>query len=399
MVIDNGDRFVLYKTFILLGLFVLGISLSPIFLVVAAIIGMVCLSARWHYQWIMGILFIIGMSLIYASRQVGISPFDDFSNIYYPQYLEIASQGVFQAHFQRFSEFSISSVEIGLPLLFGLLAFFDSSMSANILILFLTFLGGLFYLYWVITYVSPNLPRGKSNIALLLSLGLFSFGLCSQLTRQMLSIPFFLMAISDKNIARSISFLIVGSLFHIITIPLYLFAKCLEFLPKFTIVFSVVFGCIIFFYGNSIAAGILGIDVGVFDKLLYYASGNMDASDFSYRYLALPISWVLLCLFSIKRNIVISNYFFFLMAFFYACFLVFPLLSFRITLVVSGALMGLLIFYALMSLNNQRLQVYLALSIVMINQSRRWIFYDHESGMSLWNTYAQIGIHPFYYLF
>lgn len=399
MVIDNGDRFVLFKTFILLGLFVLGISLSPIFLVVTAIIGMVCLSARRHYQWVMGILFIIGMSLIYASRQVGISPFDDFSNIYYPQYLEIASEGIFQAHFQRFSEFSISSIEIGLPLLFGVFTIFDSSMSANTLILFLTFLAGLFYLYWLITYVSPNLPRGKSNIALLLSLGLFSFGLCSQLTRQMLSIPFFLMAISDKNIARSIVFLIVGSLFHIITIPLYLFAKCLEFLPKLTIVFSVFFGCIILFYGNSIVAGLLGIDVGVFDKLLYYASGNKDAADFNYRYLALPISWVLLCLFSIKRNVVMPNSFFFLMAFFYVCFLVFPLLSFRITLVVSGALMGLLIFYALMSLNNQRIQVCLALSIVMINQSRRWISYDHESGMSLWNTYAQIGIHPFYYFF
>lgn len=399
MVAQQNRPYLSAQIYLIFGLFLLAISLSPIFFIFSAVVGIVSLSSKYHYQWIFGILFIFGMSITYASRQFGISPFDDFANIYYPQYKEIASIGVFEWYFQGFSEFSISSLEVGLPLLFSFFAIFDTSISSNTLIFLLTLIGGLFYLYWLIKYVLPNLPRRKSNLALLLSLGLFSFGLCSQLTRQMLSIPFFLMAISDKSLARSTFFLVIGTSFHLITLPLYLFTKCLKFLPKLTTFFSILFGLIIFFYGNAIAAGILGIDVGIFDKLLYYASGNTDAADFSYRYLVLPISWIFLCLVSIKKKKVIPNNFFILMGFFYICFLIFPLLSFRITLVISAALMGLLIFYALMSLNNHKLQVILATSLVTINQLRRWIIYDYESGMSLWYDYAQVGVHPFYYLF
>ena len=398
MVTEHSDKFLLNQAYIVLALVFLGISMSPIYFIFTAMVGLVCLSARRHYQWIFGILFIMGMSITYASRQLGLSPFDDFANVYYPLYQEIASVGIFQVLFERWSEFSISSLEVGLPLLFGTFAIFDTDMSASILILLLTFLGGLFYLYWVITYVLPNVPRRKSNIALLLSLGLFSFGLCSQLTRQMISIPFFLMAISDKSTARSLCFLIVSTLFHLITIPLYLFVKCLKFYPKNTILISIFFGCILFLYGKSIAAGIFGMDVGVFDKILYYTSGNMDASDFSYRYLALPIAWLFFLLCGARYNSVIPNDFVFLMAFFYVCFLSFPLLSFRLTLVVSAALLGPLIFFSLMRLKDHRLQVCLALFVVTANQLRRFIFYDTNGGMSLWDTYAQIG-HPFYYLY
>jgi hypothetical protein len=171
LVAQQNRSYLSAQIYLIFGLFLLAISLSPIFFIFSAVVGIVSLSPRYHYQWIFGILFIFGMSITYASRQVGISPFDDFANIYYPQYQEIASIGVFESHFQGFNEFSISSLEVGLPILFSFFAIFDTSISSNNLIFLLTLIGGLFYLYWLIKYVSPNLPRKKLNLALLLSLG------------------------------------------------------------------------------------------------------------------------------------------------------------------------------------------------------------------------------------
>ncbi len=399
MVAEHNSEHLPNKAYvIILGLFVLGISTSPIYLVFTATGGLLCLSARRHYQWILGILFIMGMSITYSSRSVGLSAFDDFANVYYPLYQRVASVGLFQVLTERWNAFSISNIEVGLPILFGIFAIFSTEMSAKIVILLLTFLGGVFYLYWVITYLLPNVPRRKSNIALLLSLGLFSFGLCSQLARQMLSIPFFLAAISDRSSARSLFFLIIGTQFHLITVPLYLFFKCLKILPKITIFVSIFFGCILFMYGKAIAASILGVEVGILDKLLYYTSGNMDASDFSYRYLALPIAWSLFLLVGAKYNTILPTALVFLMAFFYGCFLMFPLLSFRLTLFVSAALLGPLIFFALMRLKNHTHQVYIALLIVTANQLRRFVFYDTDGEMSLWGSHAQFG-QPFYYFY
>ena len=107
-----------------------------------------------------------------------------------------------------------------------------------------------------------------------------------------------------------------------------------------------VFGVSAFYLSGIILQAVLGLDVGAFDKLQYYASGNTDAANFSAEMMVLPFIWVCLlvvgsAMIQLFQNLVLA------MAFLYVCLLSFPLLSFRLTLLASAALMGLMLYLLL----------------------------------------------------
>ena len=162
-------------------------TLTPLVLLFLSVVGLFVLPPTRIWQYLCGCAFILGMSIVYGSRGFGISPFDDFANVYYPLYLDISSVGLWAAHSARFDGFSISSFEFGFPLLLFFLSLIETNAPSHVLIWAVTFFGGCAYLFWLVNYAAKAVPKKHSNILLLLSLGFFAFGLCSQLTRQMFS--------------------------------------------------------------------------------------------------------------------------------------------------------------------------------------------------------------------
>jgi len=374
-------------------------TLTPLVPLFVAALGFFVLPAARIWQYLCGYTFILGMSIVYGSRGFGISPFDDFANVYFPLYLDISSLGLYTAHFARFDGFSISSLEFGFPLQLFFLSLIEPNAPSFLLIWLVTFFGGGAYLFWLINYAIKTVPKHHANILIFISLGFFSFGLCSQLTRQMFSIPFLLIAISERSIRRSLIALFLGGVFHIAVFPVYFLALALRKLPNTAVLSVCIFGGAVYYLSDVILQNLLGLDVGVIDKLSYYTSGNADAATFSTDLIILPIIWLCLLLFGKRNDSVVPRNLVVTMAVLYISFLSFPLFSFRLTLVVSAALMGPMLYLVLSRLKPYSALAGLSALAVCANQLRRWVLYDSESGMGLWVAYPQADIVPLYFLF
>lgn len=374
-------------------------TLTPLVPLFVAALGFFVLPATRIWQYLCGYTFIFGMSIVYASRGFGISPFDDFANVYYPLYLDISSVGLYAAHFARFDGFSISSLEFGFPLLLFFLSLIEPEAPSSALVWVVTFLGGGAYLFWLITYVVKAVPKDHANILIVLSLGFFAFGLCSQLTRQMFSLPFLLIAISERSLKRSLTALFVGGAFHIAVFPVYFLALSVRKFPIITVVSVCISGGLIYHLSDILLHSLLGLDVGAFDKLSYYTSGNLDAASFSAELITLPIIWMCLLIMGKRNDLVVPANLVVTMAVIYISLLNIPLLSFRLTLVVSAALMGPMLYLLLARLRPHSVLVSLSVLAVCANQFRRWVLYDTESGMGLWVAYPQADIFPLYFVF
>lgn len=345
-----------------------------------------------------GALIAVSLSLCYASRRIGGSPYDDFYNSYYPAFLAIKNGTLRQSFLDRFVTFEFSDAEIGLPLLFGAIGSIPVEVSGSLLIFILTGACSALYLTWLLKYFLPEIPSGYRPAAALLCMSLFSYGLCSQTARQMLSIPLLLMAIWERRPGVALLLAGLGSIFHVSAMIVWIVAIVLR--NKFGIGFAVLLLGLIATYFNfdwimaSIASG---TDFGI-DKLLYYTSGNEDAFGFDAQFVPIFI-FVTVGAFLMRRYRAgeISRVLLFAVAAFFLL-LPLPLASFRLTLFVSAALLGPIVCLVLTPRLSSSMfaAICAAMSLFMIG--RRVFIVDSSSGMELWHQFSAIESAPFAYL-
>ena len=167
---------------------------------------------------IYSILLIFCIAGLCAYRQAGLSLFDDFSNSYYPNYLNI-----YNGDYESFYRFS--KIEIGLPILFFGLTKLGFLLSQSELIFILTFISLSIFLVWMEIYGLKFFDERQKTFAIIFCLVTWSFVLPSILVRQYLAIVILLFALVTKLKRNRLIGLIVSSVFHASSLVTFLIFK------------------------------------------------------------------------------------------------------------------------------------------------------------------------------
>ncbi len=341
---------------------------------------------------------VFSMAVIYASRQVGRSPFDDFWNIYYPTYLEAKRTSTLEFLLQPFEEVQFSTIEVAFPALIALIALLPGMASPNLVIFLVTGgIGGL-YAWWLSRYFLPEVPQSHRAAAGLLCIVFFSFGLCSQTIRQMMSVPILLAAIWERRLSSSAVLALFATTCHFSAAPIWAFAILFRFTGYRTLLLVATPLVYMLSIGNGLTESLIGLDAAAVDKLRYYTDGNQDAAGYDSSFT--PLIWIIaggsLAITHFRKGELSRLLLFFCLLFF--ALLPLPMASFRITLFITTALIAPLLCLAVMHrLSALAFRILCGImTIAMI--FRRVLVVDESSGMALWNLFNPVGVSPFQYL-
>lgn len=214
-------------------------------------------------------VFVINLSCLYANRVLG-APSDDFTNYYYPRYLDLYNGlGYSEFHFG-----SISFLEIGIPTLLTVLSFIPFLLSPHQVLLFFTLL-----IFSCLSIFYLRLFKGKifyCQLAMLLS----PLGVASFLLKQSVAVVLFLVAWASKFWIVKIFFLSLSLLCHlamIIPIVLMLLERVLS--TKMFYMFVAITSCSIYFSVFILLEFGLGLSI---DKLDFYNRSDIWESKLNY---------------------------------------------------------------------------------------------------------------------
>ncbi len=341
---------------------------------------------------------VFAMATTYASRRVGISPFDDFSNVYYPSYLNAKVKSLAESIVPPFEAFALSDLEVVFPALLGVLALLPGTLTPSVIIFLLTAGIGTLYVWWLCRYFLPTLPRSHQAASALLCIVFFSFGLCSQTVRQMLSIPLLLAAIWERSLGKSATYALIASACHLSAAPIWAVCVPFRFTGYRTLILAAIPLVILLVQGPGLAENLIGLDPGTLDKLSYYTSGNQDAAGFDRNFIPLVLLIVIGSLAAVGyRNGELSRILLFFCLLFFAL-LPLPLASFRATLFITSALLAPLACLALSRRIAASIFAALCAVLTAAMMARRVLLTDDTSEMGLWHLFEPVEVFPFQYV-
>jgi hypothetical protein len=340
---------------------------------------------------------VLSMALTYASRRVGASPFDDFWNNYYPDYIRATQTDPGTFLLKPFEDFEMSSLEIVFPTFLALLAALPIKVNPHLLIFLITAGIGSLYVWWLNRYFLPDIPTAHRPAAGLFCILFFSFGLCSQTIRQMLSTPLLLAAIWERRRARTMGLAVLAASCHLSAAPIWAIAVLFRFTGFKTFLLLTLPMVYLLFIGFDLTGQLLGVDAGALDKLRYYTTDNQDAAGFDSTFIPAIVLVAAGSLAILKfRNGELSRLLLFFCVVFFLL-LPLPLASFRATLFVTSALLAPVVCLALVRyLPTYAFSTFvgvLTLGMVM----RRVLLTDESSGMAPWHLFQAITTTPFEY--
>jgi hypothetical protein len=341
---------------------------------------------------------VFAMATTYASRRFGMSPFDDFSNVYYPSYLNAKVTSLAESILPPFEAFGLSALEVVFPAILGVLGLLPGTLTPSAMIFLITAGIGSLYVWWLSRFFLPTLPRSHQAASALLCIIFFSFGLCSQTVRQMLSIPLLLAAIWERNLGRSATYAVIASACHLSAAPIWAVCALFRFTGYRMLMLASMPLVILLVQGPGLAESLIGLDPGTLDKLSYYTAGNQDAAGFDRNFIPLVLLVVIGSLAAVGyRNGELSRILLFFCLLFFAL-LPLPLASFRATLFITSSLLAPLACLAL----SRRIAastfavLCAALSAAMI--AKRVLLTDDTSEMGLWHLFEPVEVFPFQYV-
>ena len=339
------------------------------------------------------ITFIFLNAVVYSSRTVGASPFDDMSYSYYPQYLEIRELGLFKHLDTQQSMVTISRAEIGLPLVLAVLALVPIKLSENGLLFAIFLLFGL-GVFWALSKARFEDARDR-NIVIAVTLFLCAWGISTQAVRQSMSCVFVL-AYLTSNKQRYIP---IAIFFHLSAIWYFGVAALSRGMRLRA---SVPIAALAALFISSLANNI-GDLANVIDKAVFYQD-TQSIEDMRVNYQILPISLLVIALGiglsrpgfgapalrDINKHAALNN-----VASLGALEL--PLAMFRLNVLYTSVLPGLLIGQMVSHRKFHRIYpvMWAALLYIVLMVSR--IGRD-ESQFGLLKHYAGINKTPFYYI-
>jgi hypothetical protein len=354
------------------------------------------LSRRITALLLLCIVFV--MSITYASRLVGVSPFDDFSNIYYPSYLAAKNTPLPELILHQFEPFRMSSFEVLFPALLWVLSLVPGTLSPSSLIFLLTTCIGSLYAWWICSYFLPTLPRSHRSASALLCIIFFSFGLCSQTVRQMLSVPLLLYAIWERSLGKSSVYALIATTCHLSAAPIWALCVLFRFTSYRMLMLTALPLVILIVKGPGLAESLIGLDPGIIDKLSYYTEGNLDAAGFDRSFIPLVLAVAIGSLSVVgHRNGELSRLLLFFCLLFFAL-LPLPLASFRVTLFITSALLAPIVCLALSRRIAASTFALLCAALTAAMIARRVLLNDSASDMGLWHLFKPLEVLPFQYI-
>jgi hypothetical protein len=361
--------------------------LAWIFAMLILAIGSSVLN-RTHRR-ILGLVVIFAGALTIASRQVFVSPSDDFIR-YYADYQSL-SDGNMETIFYYGDGF-----EIGLQFLLLALTFFFPKAEPSLVIFFVSLFCGLLFLSWLEKYGMKEVEPAKRSLCLATALIFFSFYMTSQGMKQMIAMLLVLYALYEKNILISTLFVVMGTAFHLTALPIYIVSTMSFKYPVRTLLMVSITALIFVNYFTNIVSlyseGSLSyIGTG---KLLYYTSNIESFTKADLSLLKYFVFLIVIYLVVPVRDNVKAKWRYFVLTFsaIYFVFLPLPGAALRITVILNSILLGYLIFHGL-----KKYSKVLTVGVIMFifyRSTRQFI--GDEIGFDLWNAYDWIGI-PFYY--
>lgn len=165
-------------------------------------------------RWALAVVLALSISLMMASRPIGLGESDDFVG-YYNLYLEI-----YDGNYERFAQFG-GGLEIGLTSLYLLWSLLLPKLSANGLMLCTTLTSTLLFLWWAErTFYGKSNPRGV--VLMGAALLLFNIYFSTQLVRQFIALIVLLNAFTAHTHWRRLFYLALACSFHLTALPFYL---------------------------------------------------------------------------------------------------------------------------------------------------------------------------------
>lgn len=369
---------------------------SPLFawFGLSLVLGTLCQNAPAFIRRVLGLLLIIFIATVVASRQFGVSPSDDFAGSYYPVFIQIA-------HGNRDALFEYGQgIEVGLPFLWLLISFFQPDISSTGLIFLTTFMSmGIFWV-WLEVYGLEGIDNQNRATVIAIVLLMCSFFLSSQLVRQFFSSVILLFAISGKNLSTRIIFLIIASFFHLTAFPIYIFFHLAK-RPRLAFFLFVPIGILFVLGWRKFVDFVLAHQYFPgFEKALYVLTNSESFTDLdlsSGRYLVIVCLLIVFALLYEKsrdetrtqwRSILLTT------AFLYGIFLVIPQFSLRSTLLISQILIGWLLVQALPSTSWLFIRIFF---VVILIKKMLSLIAPPTDGMGFWGQFHYWGIYPGYF--
>jgi len=370
--------------------------LTPLGIAWLALLFCQQLSLRITAALLLCIVF--AMATTYASRLVGVSPFDDFSNIYYPSYLAAKHTPLAESILHQLEPFRLSSLEVLFPALLWVLSLLPGTLAPSALIFLLTAGIGSLYVWWICSYLLPTLPRSHRTASALLCTIFFSFGLCSQTVRQMLSVPLLLAAIWERSLGKSSAYALIATTCHLSAAPTWALSILFRFTGNRTFMLAALPLVILLVQGPGLAESLIGLDPGMLDKLSYYTEGNLDAAGFDRGFIPLVLAVAIGSLSVVGyRNGELTRLLLFFCLLFFAL-LPLPLASFRVTLFITSALLAPIACLALSRRTAASTFALMCAALTAAMIARRVLLSDSASDMGLWHLFKPLEVLPFQYV-
>jgi len=351
------------------------------------------------YRILFGILISLSWGLILGSREIFLSSSDDFTQ-YYTVYQQI-SDGNLEALFIYGGGY-----ELGLPLVFLFITEISSQIIQPHTLLFLDgVFCSLIFLAWLEYYGLKEVDEEKKGLCSAYTWVLCSFFMASQTIRQFISCLFLLISIFEINKKKKILFLALATIFHLSAIIIYLI---IYFVKKYKIkatIFIILLSSISVYLFESISNNETIKNFLGGEKLTYYenfSNGFTDADLGILKLLVLPAILLLISAMVINSKLIkfrmldIKDWTLLYLTFFllHIIFLPIPLLSLRLTMIISNILLGWIIFNIL----NEHYKI-LYSSILIIIIWRVSILFDSnpDNMMRYWSLYNSFSFYPGYY--
>jgi hypothetical protein len=284
------------------------------------------------------IILALTNAVVFAGRSVFINFNDDFSNIYWNQFIELKSRE-FGFIFSSERDETYTS-EYAYYIFVWLISHLIPSLSPSGFLLIIVFTNSILIYFSFLIFFENNLVEDKKVIFLLFISSLFiSYGLMTQLVRQFFSVSFILFFLVKPKFSR-ILLLITAFFFHQTSILTFFVFAAIKYLNRFTL-FFLGFLVLIIYYNVDFLLGILSNSSNV--KLSFYTEVKFSEDAFEYNYVFLPFAFVF-CLIGSwgifkKRNIYWNKFLLTGMAV-YCLTINIPLLAVRSNLIFFAVLLG-----------------------------------------------------------
>lgn len=352
----------------------------------------------------LSICCIFSSAVVVGSRTYNIGmPSDDFSNYYYPRYIDITyGATIFDPAFA-------GGIEFLLPLLFKTISFLTKGDQSAVFLLFLNSLLTQFIFYlWIEKFGFKNIEKNKKSLCLAFCFIFFSILMPVQFYRQVYSSLFVLFSLSyifDKNIIKTLLFLVIASLFHVSAIFIFLIFYMMMSENKNYHYSILIFCALLGFLSIPILSIISKYNLlgAATYKLNFYLGGGIDNLNANLGKLKFVILMLILKIFYFERSNLFSKYnnLINIAGISYILLVFIPVLPDRVMNLYIGIIFGYLFF---LCTYNMQYILRIFLSIFIMYKIYNYIFdYDYNNMLQfsyagLWYSYDWFGDEFFYYL-